>query len=318
MTKRHEAKYKIDRRMGQNVWGRPKSPVNRREYGPGQHGQRRKGKLSDYGVQLRAKQKLRGYYGNISERQFRGIYAEAIRMKGDSGAHMIGLLERRLDALIYRAKLVPTVFAARQFISHGHINVNGKRVTIPSYRMKVGDMVEVKEKSKQLAPVLEAVALAERDVPDYIEVNHSKMTAKLTRIPQLSEVPYPVQMEPQLVVEYLLALILPLPVGRFRPASICEDPLPILVAAPATALTRRQQCGVLPSQLRRPRRAAPIDVLIATRAEEADAGRAREAAHLHMAEALHQRLHLRAGNQLVGIPAHPVMNVVHELHAALV
>jgi small subunit ribosomal protein S4 len=202
MTKRHEAKYKIDRRMGQNVWGRPKSPVNRREYGPGQHGQRRKGKLSDYGVQLRAKQKLRGYYGNISERQFRGIYEEAIRLKGDSGAHLIGLLERRLDAMIYRAKFVPTVFAARQFVSHGHVTVNGRRVTIPSYRLKVGDNVEVKEKSKQLALVIEATGLAERDVPDYVEVNHSKLTAKLTRIPQLAEVPYPVQMEPHLVVEY--------------------------------------------------------------------------------------------------------------------
>ena len=202
MTKRHEAKYKIDRRMGQNVSGRPKSPVNRREYGPGQHGQRRKGKLSDYGVQLRAKQKLRGYYGNISERQFRGIYAEAIRMKGDSGAHMIALLERRLDAMVYRAKLVPTVFAARQFVSHGHIKVNGRRVTIPSYRVKLGDVIELKDQSKQLAIVLEAVSLAERDVPDYIEVDHSKMTAKLTRIPQLTEVPYPVQMEPHLVVEF--------------------------------------------------------------------------------------------------------------------
>ena len=202
MTKRHEAKYKIDRRMGQNVWGRPKSPVNHREYGPGQHGQRRKGKLSDYGVQLKAKQKLRGYYGNISERQFRGIYYEAIRMKGDSGAHLIGLLERRLDAVVYRAKFVPTVFAARQFINHGHISVNGKRVTISSMRVKVGDLVEVKEKSKQLALVLEAAALGERDVPDYVEVNHQKMTAKLTRIPHLGEVPYPVQMEPHLVVEY--------------------------------------------------------------------------------------------------------------------
>jgi small subunit ribosomal protein S4 len=202
MTKRHEAKYKIDRRMGQNVWGRPKSPVNHREYGPGQHGQRRKGKLSDYGVQLKAKQKLRGYYGNISEKQFRGIYHEAIRMKGDSGAHLIGLLERRLDAVIYRAKFVPTVFAARQFISHGHVTVNGKRVTISSMRVKVGDVIEVKEKSKQLALVVEAAALAERDVPDYVEVNHQKMTAKLTRIPHLGEVPYAVQMEPHLVVEY--------------------------------------------------------------------------------------------------------------------
>ncbi|MBI2713114.1 MAG: 30S ribosomal protein S4 [Rhizobiales bacterium] len=202
MTKRQESKYKLDRRMGQNIWGRPKSPVNRREYGPGQHGQRRKSKLSDFGVQLKAKQKLRGYYGNISERQFRGIYDEAIRMKGDSGAHMIGLLERRLDAIIFRAKFVPTVFAARQFINHGHIKVNGRRVNIPSFRVKVGDVVEIKEKSKQMNLVLEAQALAERDVPDYIDVDTGKMTAKLARIPAFTDVPYAVQMEPHLVVEY--------------------------------------------------------------------------------------------------------------------
>ena len=202
MTKRVEAKHKLDRRMGQNIWGRPKSPVNRREYGPGQHGQRRKGKLSDFGVQLRAKQKLKGYYANISERQFRGIYAEAIRLKGDSGAHLIGLLERRLDAVVYRAKFVPTVFAARQFINHGHIKVNGRRVNIASFRLKAGDVVEVKEKSRQLALVLEANALGERDVPDYLEVDHGKMTAKLARVPTLGEVPYPVMMEPHLVVEY--------------------------------------------------------------------------------------------------------------------
>ncbi len=183
MTKRHEAKYKIDRRMGQNVWGRPKSPVNKREYGPGQHGQRRKSKLSDYGVQLKAKQKLRGYYGNISERQFRGIYQEARRLKGDTGAHMVGLLERRLDAVVYRAKFVPTVFAARQFINHGHVKVNGRRVNIASFSVKVGDVIEVKEKSKQMALVLEARALGERDVPDYIEVDDGKMTAKLIRVP---------------------------------------------------------------------------------------------------------------------------------------
>ena len=202
MTKRSEAKYKIDRRMGQNIWGRPKSPVNRREYGPGQHGQRRKGKLSDYGVQLRAKQKLRGYYGNISEKQFHRLYEEAIRLKGDSGEHLIGLLERRLDAVIYRAKFASTPFAARQFISHGHILVNGRRVTVPSYSVKVGDTVEVKEKSKQLAMVLEATQLAERDVPDYIEVDHSKMTAKFARVPGLSDVPFAVQMEPHLIVEF--------------------------------------------------------------------------------------------------------------------
>ena len=202
MTKRHQAKYKIDRRMGQNIWGRPKSPINKREYGPGQHGQRRKGKLSDYGVQLRAKQKLKGYYANLSERQFHGIYDEARKHKGDTGANMIGLLERRLDTVIYRAKFVPTVFASRQFISHGHVTVNGKRVTVASFRVKVGDVIEVKEKSRQLALVLEATQLSERDVPDYIEVDHSKMAAKMSRVPVPTDVPYPVQMEPHLVVEY--------------------------------------------------------------------------------------------------------------------
>ena len=202
MTKRANAKYKIDRRLGQNIWGRPKSPVNRREYGPGQHGQRRKGKLSDYGTQLKAKQKLKGYYGNISERQFRSYYHEAIRMKGDSSANLIGLLERRLDAVVYRAKFVATVFASRQFVNHGHIKVNGKRVNIASYLCKAGDVIEVKEASRQLAVVLEAVQLAERDVPDYVECDHAKMTAKFTRVPTPSEVPYPVHMEPNLVVEF--------------------------------------------------------------------------------------------------------------------
>src|ERR1044071_8514426 len=194
MTKRSESKYKLDRRMGQNIWGRPKSPVNRREYGPGQHGQRRKGKLSDYGVQLRAKQKLKGYYANISERQFRGIYEEAIRMKGDSGAHLIALLERRLDAVVYRAKLVPTVFAARQFVNHGHVNVNGKRVNIGSYQLKEGDLIEVRAKAKKMGLVLEAAQSTERDVPEYLEVDHNKMSAKLVRVPVLTDVPYPVQM----------------------------------------------------------------------------------------------------------------------------
>jgi small subunit ribosomal protein S4 len=202
MSKRHASKHKIDRRLGVNIFGRPKSPVNRREYGPGQHGQRRKGKMSDFGTQLRAKQKLKGSYGDISEKQFRKIYAEASRMKGDTSANLIGLLETRLDAVVYRAKFVPTIFAARQFINHGHIRVNGKRINIGSARLKVGDIIEIKEASKQMALVLEAVALTERDVPDYIDTNHSKMTAKLTRIPALGDVPYPVQQEPNLVVEY--------------------------------------------------------------------------------------------------------------------
>ena len=202
MSKRKSAKHKLDRRMGENIWGRPKSPVNRREYGPGQHGQRRKGKLSDFGVQLRAKQKLRGYYANISERQFRNIYHEASRQRGDTGAILIGLLERRLDAFIYRAKFVPTVFSARQVVSHGHVLVNGKRVTIPSFRVKVGDVVELTSRAKELIIVLEAIQSGERDVPDYLEVDHKKMTGKMVRVPTLAEVPYPVQMEPHLVIEF--------------------------------------------------------------------------------------------------------------------
>jgi len=201
MTKRLESKYKIDRRLGINLWGRPKSPINKRDYGPGQHGQRRK-KPSDYGEQLMAKQRLKGYYGNIGERQFRRIYEEAARRKGDTGENLIGLLERRLDVVAYRAKFVPTVFAARQFVSHGHLSVNGRRVTIASYQLRDGDVVEVKQKSRELAVVLEATASPERDVPDYIEVDYKTMKATFVRAPALADVPFPVQMEPAQVVEY--------------------------------------------------------------------------------------------------------------------
>ena len=202
MTKRTSAKYKIDRRMGENIWGRPKSPVNKREYGPGQHGQRRKGKMSDFGTQLRAKQKLKGTYGDLTEKQFRRIYDEAERQRGDTSELLIGLLERRLDAVVYRAKFVPTIFAARQFVNHGHVTVNGKRVNIASYRVKEGDVVQVRDGSRQLALVLEAIGSPERDVPGYLAVDHSKLTAEFVRTPSLSDVPYPVMMEPHLVVEY--------------------------------------------------------------------------------------------------------------------
>jgi small subunit ribosomal protein S4 len=202
MTKRHSAKHKIDRRLGENIWGRPKSPLNKRESRPGQHGERRVSKLSDFGQQLKAKQKLRGYYGNISERQFLRLFKEASRLKGSTSEQLIGLLERRLDAVVYRAKFVPTPFAARQFVSHGHVSVNGRRVTIPSMRLRIGDVVEVKEASRQMPLLLEAIKSAERDVPDYVDADHSKMTAKLSRIPALADVPYPVVMEPNLVVEF--------------------------------------------------------------------------------------------------------------------
>ncbi|MGH6801750.1 MAG: 30S ribosomal protein S4, partial [Methyloceanibacter sp.] len=191
LTKRVASKHKIDRRLGINLWGRPKSPLNKRNYGPGQHGQRRK-KPSDYGVQLMAKQKLKGYYGNIGERQFRRLYEEAARRRGDTSENLIGLLERRLDAVVYRAKFAPTPFAARQFVSHGHIQVNGRRVTIPSYQVKDGDVIQIKQKSRELAIVLESMASPERDLPGYIQVEPNQCKATFIRSPALADVPYPI------------------------------------------------------------------------------------------------------------------------------
>lgn len=201
MSKRIHAKYKIERRLGASLWGRAKSPFNKKEYGPGQHGQHH-GKPTDYGVQLRAKQKLKGYYGNVSERQLRRYYAEAIRRKGDTSENLIGLLESRLDAVVYRMKFVPTVFAARQFVNHGHILVNGKRVNIPSYLVKVGDTIEVRQKSKEMPMVIEAMASQERGIPDYVQVDEQKMSGTFVRVPALADVPYASQMEPNLVVEF--------------------------------------------------------------------------------------------------------------------
>ena len=201
MTKRTSAKHKLDRRMGENIWGRPKSPVNKREYGPGQHGQRRKGKISDFGIQLRDKQKLKGYYGDVTEKQFRSCYAEAARMKGDTGQNLIGLLEQRLDMIVYRAKFAPTIFAARQLVSHGHIKVNGVKCNIASRRCFIGDEVTLGSKAQEMALVMEAQGLAEREIPDYVATDgNAKVT--FTRVPSLDEVPYPVKMEPNLVVEF--------------------------------------------------------------------------------------------------------------------
>ena len=202
MTKRVAQKHKIDRRLSVNLWGRPKSPFNLRKYRPGQHGQKHTGKLSDYGVQLNAKQKLKGYYGNLNDRQFRNCYKEAIRQKGDSGENLIAILERRLDTIVYRSKFVPTVFAARQFINHGHVKVNGKRVNIASCLLKEGDVVEVKDKSKEMALVVESMKSQERDIPGYITVDEKKCSSTFVRTPQFAEVPYATQMDPKLVIEY--------------------------------------------------------------------------------------------------------------------
>lgn len=202
MTKRTDAKYKISRRLGAALWGNAKDPFNKRGYAPGQHGIAKRKKTSDYGTQLREKQKLRGYYGNITERQFRKIYAEAARRRGDTGENLIGLLESRLDTVIYRMGVVASVFAARQFVNHGHVKVNGKKVNIASYTVSEGDVIELKEKSKQMATVMGMIQNPERSVPEYIEFDNKEMKAKFIRVPKLAEVPYPVQMQPNFVIEF--------------------------------------------------------------------------------------------------------------------
>ncbi len=199
--KRPKSKYKIDRRLGCNLWGRPKSPFNTRQTAPGMHGARR-AKPTEYGIQLFAKQKLKGHYGNIGERKFRRYFAEAGRMKGDTGQNLIGLLESRLDAVLYRSKFVPTVFAARQFVSHKHVTVNGKKVNIPSYQVKPGDVIEVKASSLKLPMVILSVESVEREVAEYIEVDHKAGKATYLRVPELADVPFAVEMEPQLIVEF--------------------------------------------------------------------------------------------------------------------
>lgn len=202
MSKRLRSKYKINRRLGVNLWGRPKSPVNTREYAPGQHGRTRRTKPTDYGTQLMAKQKLKGYYGNITEKQFRKYYAEAVRRKGDTSQNLIGLLECRLDAIVYRMKFVPTVFASRQFVNHGHVRVNGKKVNIPSYMVKEGDVIEIAEASRNIPMVIEALSSSEREIAEYMDVDTSIGKGTFVRIPKLEDVPYPVQMEPNLVIEF--------------------------------------------------------------------------------------------------------------------
>jgi len=202
MTKRLNSKHKVDRRLKVNLWGRPKSPFNTRGYPPGQHGQSKSAKPSDFGVQLQAKQKLKCYYGNMNERQFRNVYKKAIMKKGDSAENLIGLLERRFDAIVYRAKLATTIFAARQLINHGHLKVNGKKVNISSYQVREEDTIEVRDKSKQLALIDVALANKEREVPEYLQVDEKNKKIKFVRVPKFEEVPYPVVMEPNLVIEY--------------------------------------------------------------------------------------------------------------------
>ena len=202
MTKRSASKHKVDRRLKVNLWGRPKSPFNTRGYPPGQHGQTKSSKPSDYGVQLNAKQKLKSYYGNMNERQFRNVYKKAMMKKGNSAENLIGLLERRLDAIIYRAKLATTIFSARQIINHGHVKVNNKKVNISSYLVKEEDTIEIRDKSKQLAFIDVALANKEREVPEYLQVDEKNKKVKFVRVPKFEEVPYPVIMEPNLVIEY--------------------------------------------------------------------------------------------------------------------
>ena len=217
MTKRLNSKHKVDRRLKVNLWGRPKSPFNTRAYPPGQHGQTKAGKPSDYGIQLQAKQKLKSYYGNMNERQFRNVYKKAIMKKGDTAENLIGLLERRLDAVIYRSKLSNTIFSSRQLINHGHVKVNGKKVNIASYQVKEEDTIEIRDKSKQLALIDIALANKEREVPEYLQLDEKNKKVKFVRVPSFEEVPYPVVMEPNLVIEYYSRyLILSFKIYSFR------------------------------------------------------------------------------------------------------
>ena len=202
MTKRLASKHKVDRRLKANLWGRPKSPFNRRDYPPGINGQNKRKKPSDYGIQLMAKQKLKCHYGYITEKQFRNTFSKASKIKGNTSENLIELLERRLDAAVYRMKFVNTIFAARQFVSHGHVRVNGKKVSVPSYSLKDGDIIEVKEKSREMPIVLEAISSTERDAPEYLSVDYDKMKGTFVKAPKPDEVPYPVIMEPNLVIEY--------------------------------------------------------------------------------------------------------------------
>ena len=202
MTKRLASKHKVDRRLKVNLWGRPKSPFNSRNYPPGQHGKSRRRKPSDYGTQLQAKQKIKFYYGNINERQFRNIYRKALQKKGNTTENLVGFLEVRLDTVTYRAKFASTVFSARQLINHGHIRVNGKKVNIPSFSVKLEDTVEIKDKSKDMGMIVSSMVSKEREIPDFIQMDEKNKKARLIRIPKFSEVPYPTIMEPNLVIEY--------------------------------------------------------------------------------------------------------------------
>jgi len=202
MTKRLASKHKVDRRLKVNLWGRPKSPFNSRNYPPGQHGKSKRGKISDYGTQLEAKQKMKFYYGNMNERQFRNVYRKALKKKGNTTENLVGLLERRLDTVIYRAKFSTTVFSARQLINHGHIKVNGKKVNIPSCLISEEDTIEIRSKSKELTMILGSLQSKERDVPEYIQLDEKNKQAKLLRVPKFAEIPYPAIMEPSLVIEY--------------------------------------------------------------------------------------------------------------------
>jgi small subunit ribosomal protein S4 len=202
MTKRIGAKKKVSRKLGASLWGQAKDPYIKRNYKPGQHGASSRGRVSDYGTQLRAKQRMKFYYGNISEKQFFNSFTLASKSKGDVSENFVALLESRLDAIVYRANFVPTVFAARQFVSHKHVSVNGKTVNIPSYKVKVGDVVQVREKSRKLAIVIEAIQKMERDIPSYMQLDKDNLSVRFVTKPSFAEIPYPVEMQPHLITEF--------------------------------------------------------------------------------------------------------------------
>lgn len=184
MSRYTGSSYKQARRVGFSISETGKE-LAKREYGPGQHGNARKGKLSDYGNQLKEKQKVRFMYG-LNERQFKKTFTEAAKMKGIQGDNFLKLLESRLDNLVYRIGFASTRRGARQLVNHGHVTVNGKKVDIPSYRVKVGDVISLKEDDKNLKVVGEALAKVTRRV-DFITYDENKMTGTYVRMPERNE-----------------------------------------------------------------------------------------------------------------------------------
>lgn len=187
------------RRVGQPLCGSPKCPALKRPYPPGQHGKDGRRRVSEYGKQILEKQKLKFIYG-VQERQLRRYLEMARKARGRTGERLLQLLESRLDNIVYRLGFAASLPAARQLVSHGHIEVNGKKVDIPSYIVEVGDVVAVREKSRNLDPVVQSIESRAGNVPDYLSLDAEARRGVLLRVPSKEEIPVPV--DDNLIIEF--------------------------------------------------------------------------------------------------------------------